>query len=50
MAPTATIAPAAVRLLDVHKTYRGAQPVHALRGVSLTLAAGSFTAVMGPSG
>jgi putative ABC transport system ATP-binding protein len=50
MAPTATIAPTAVHLIDVHKTYRGAEPVHALRGVSLALATGSFTAVMGPSG
>lgn len=41
----------AVRLVDVHKQYDGAaEPVHALRGVSLTLPTGSFTAVMGPSG
>lgn len=41
----------AVSLGDVHKSYPGgAQPVHALRGVSLAIAAGSFTAVMGPSG
>ncbi|WP_239066534.1 ABC transporter ATP-binding protein [Demequina activiva] len=38
-------------LTDVHKTYPGgAQPVHAMRGVTLAIAAGSFTAVMGPSG
>lgn len=47
---TATLAPPAVHLIDVHKTYPGAEPVHAVRGVSLALAAGSFTAVMGPSG
>jgi putative ABC transport system ATP-binding protein len=47
---TVTMAPPAVHLIDVHKTYPGAEPVHALRGVSLSLAAGSFTAVMGPSG
>ncbi|WP_127783758.1 ABC transporter ATP-binding protein [Rhodococcus sp. X156] len=42
---------AALRLVDVHKQYTGASgAVHALRGVSLTLDAGSFTAVMGPSG
>lgn len=42
---------AALRLLDVHKSYPGpAGAVAALRGVSLTLPAGSFTAVMGPSG
>ncbi|MQW78052.1 ATP-binding cassette domain-containing protein [Nocardioides sp. dk4132] len=57
--PTRTVQPplpgasttAALRLLDVHKQYAGApEPVHALRGVSLTLETGSFTAVMGPSG
>lgn len=51
---TTSVLPAtrvAVRLVDLHRTYaRGAEPVHAVRGVSLTLAAGSFTAVMGPSG
>ena len=49
---TSTLLPTrtAVRLVDVHKTYPGAEPVAALRGVSLALAAGSFTAVMGPSG
>ncbi|NPC96683.1 ABC transporter ATP-binding protein [Nocardioides sp. zg-DK7169] len=42
---------AALRLLDVRKQYAGApEPVPALRGVSLTLDTGSFTAVMGPSG
>lgn len=41
----------AVRLVDLHKSYpHGAEPVHAVRGVSLALASGSFTAVMGPSG
>src|SRR5690554_1697618 len=50
---TSVIAPprTAVSLANVHKTYpSGAQPVHALRGVSLTIEPGSFTAVMGPSG
>lgn len=52
MTSTTTVAPTrtAVRLVDVHKSYPGAQPVPALAGVSLTLATGSFTAVMGPSG
>jgi putative ABC transport system ATP-binding protein len=57
-ATTATSPPArptegdtsAVRLLDVHRTYAGAVAVHALRGVTLDLAPGSITAVMGPSG
>ncbi len=40
----------AVRLVDVHKTYAGATPVAALRGVSLDFARGSLTAVMGLSG
>ncbi|MFD9225848.1 ABC transporter ATP-binding protein [Streptomyces sp. NPDC060064] len=42
---------AAVELHDVRRQYgRGASAVHALRGIDLTLAHGSFTAVMGPSG
>lgn len=40
----------AVRLVDVHKTYPGREPVHALRGVSLELRTGSVTAVVGQSG
>jgi putative ABC transport system ATP-binding protein len=49
---TSTLLPSrtAIRLVDVHKSYPGAEPVPALRGVSLTLTTGSFTAVMGPSG
>jgi putative ABC transport system ATP-binding protein len=47
--PAVTTGPA-VRLTDVHKTYPGSTPVHALRGVSLTLERGSVTAVMGQSG
>ena len=40
-----------VSLRDVSRTYgRGDATVHALRGVSLGMARGSFTAVMGPSG
>ncbi|MFF9348207.1 ABC transporter ATP-binding protein [Streptomyces sp. NPDC014734] len=42
---------AAVTLRDVHRRYgRGSTAVHALRGVSVALPKGSFTAVMGPSG
>ncbi len=42
--------PVAAAVDDVRKTYYLGEPVHALDGVSLTLPAGSFTAVMGPSG
>ncbi|QAY71931.1 ABC transporter ATP-binding protein [Xylanimonas protaetiae] len=41
----------AVRLVQVRRTYRdGGGAVDALGGVSLDLAPGSFTAIMGPSG
>ncbi|PSP89325.1 ABC transporter [Halobacteriales archaeon QS_4_69_34] len=40
----------AVSLVDVRKTYRLGEPVHALDGVSFTAPRGSYTAVMGPSG
>ncbi|MFJ8508717.1 ABC transporter ATP-binding protein [Streptomyces avermitilis] len=41
----------AVELRGVRRRYgRGGSAVHALRGVDLALARGSFTAVMGPSG
>ena len=40
-----------VRLEDVHKIYQmGAEQVHALAGVSLSLRRGSLWAIMGPSG
>lgn len=39
-----------VRLEHVTKTYHGAAPVHALRGVDLTIAEREFVALMGPSG
>ena len=41
----------AIRLQDVHKTYRsGSEPAHALQGVSLALPTGSLTAIVGQSG
>jgi putative ABC transport system ATP-binding protein len=39
-----------VAATNVRRTYYLGEPVHALDGVSLSLPAGSFTAVMGPSG
>jgi putative ABC transport system ATP-binding protein len=40
-----------ISLIDVHKTYRlGDTLVHALRGASLDLHQGEFTALVGPSG
>jgi putative ABC transport system ATP-binding protein len=42
---------AVIQLDDVHKTYAtGAAAVHAVRGVTLAIAAGEFVAVMGASG
>ncbi|KRA28214.1 MULTISPECIES: ABC transporter ATP-binding protein [unclassified Nocardioides] len=43
--------PAAARAIDLHKTYgSGDSEVRALDGVTITLAQGQFTAIMGPSG
>jgi putative ABC transport system ATP-binding protein len=47
---TAEATGTAVRLVDIHKTYPAREPVHALRGVSLELLAGSVTAIVGQSG
>jgi putative ABC transport system ATP-binding protein len=42
---------AVVQIEEIHKTYHsGEVPVHAVRGVSLTIARGEFVAVMGASG
>jgi putative ABC transport system ATP-binding protein len=43
--------PAVVKIDEVHKIYEsGEVPVHAVRGVSLTIERGDFVAVMGASG
>ncbi len=47
---TAAHADPVVELADVRKTYDVGGVVEALAGVSLSLPAGSYTAVMGPSG
>jgi putative ABC transport system ATP-binding protein len=40
-----------MELADVTKVYQqGSRTVHAVRGVSLTIAAGEFVSIMGPSG
>lgn len=40
----------AVRLVDVWRTFGEDPPVHALRGVDLTIVAGEWLAIVGPSG
>src|SRR5499427_7547543 len=40
-----------MKLVDVTKVYQqGRRTVHAVRGVSLSIAAGEFVSIMGPSG
>jgi putative ABC transport system ATP-binding protein len=41
---------AALELIDVVKTYDGEPPVHALAGVSLSVAEGEMVGIVGPSG
>jgi putative ABC transport system ATP-binding protein len=49
--PTEQVVPAAVAGIALSRRYgEGDSTVHALRGVSLEVPAGQFTAVMGPSG
>jgi putative ABC transport system ATP-binding protein len=49
--PPVPARPPAARAVDLHKTYgEGDAAVEALRGVTVDLVAGEFTAIMGPSG
>ena len=49
--PFLWVMPALIRVQDVWKTYQvGDQQVHALRGLSLDVEKGEYTALMGPSG
>lgn len=42
--------PEVIQTFDLKKTYHLAEPVHALRGVSLTIGPGEFVSIMGASG
>jgi putative ABC transport system ATP-binding protein len=44
------IVPAAIRFDAVERTYQGAVPVRALRGIDMEIAAGAMTVIEGPSG
>jgi putative ABC transport system ATP-binding protein len=49
--PTSAAQSTVIELVDLHKVYRvGTELVHALRGVSLTIRANEYVAIMGPSG
>lgn len=39
-----------IEIKDLHKTYPGAQPLHVLKGVSLSVQKGEMVALMGASG
>ena len=39
-----------IELKNIHKTYGGARPLHALDGIDLTIDEGEFVSIMGPSG
>lgn len=39
-----------IHLKDINKTYRGAQPLHVLKGISLDIDEGEFVSIMGASG
>ena len=39
-----------IELRNVHKTYEGAQPLHVLKGIDLSIEKGEFVSIMGASG
>lgn len=39
-----------IHLKDVNKTYKGAQPLHVLKGINLDIERGEFVSIMGASG
>ena len=39
-----------IQLKGLHKTYKGAQPLHVLKGIDLNIEEGEFVAIMGASG
>ena len=39
-----------IELRNVHKTYEGAQPLHVLKGIDLSIERGEFVSIMGASG
>ncbi len=51
VAPTVEPGGALIRLIDIHRTYKGGgEEVHALRGVSLDVHKGQWVAIVGQSG
>ncbi|MBP5484218.1 MAG: ATP-binding cassette domain-containing protein, partial [Bacteroidales bacterium] len=41
---------ALIELKDINKTYFGAQPLHVLKGINLSIEQGEFVSIMGASG
>ena len=39
-----------IHLKNINKTYKGAQPLHVLKGIDLDIQRGEFVSIMGSSG